>query len=88
MGIALMKQNDDVTYNLKYYFCDSNADISSLPTNCAPGSRAICGTGELYMLSTGKEWKQFFTAPNPGDMDCDCLDDIVMISAGQIQSLF
>lgn len=40
-------------------YVDSAAEISSLSTDYAPGSKAIAvGSGTTYILAPGKEWRE------------------------------
>ena len=40
-----------------YFICDSDDDISHLPTTLGVGSRAmVIPTGQIYMLSPSKVW--------------------------------
>lgn len=55
---SLIKQNDDVTYNLRDYTCDTENDVRFVPTNCAPGSSLlVIETGNMYLLNTSLTWE-------------------------------
>lgn len=55
--IGIMKTNGHVTYNLKEFVVDAEADIKLLPLDCAMGSTAfVIDTGDVYMLNGKKEW--------------------------------
>lgn len=53
-----IKRDNEVTYNVNEYICDSVADLDSLP-RCAPGSTAIileAGNAAVYMKNTEGKW--------------------------------
>jgi hypothetical protein len=55
---SMVKRDDDVTYNVNEYICDSVADLDSLP-RCAPGSSAVVlepGNVAIYMKNTEGKW--------------------------------
>lgn len=55
---SLIKQNDDITYNLREYVCDTEEDIASLPRNCAPGSSAfVLATSTFQFLNSFQVWE-------------------------------
>ena len=55
--VGIRKTNGHVTYNLKEFVVDTEADIELLPLDCAMGSSAfVINTGEVYMLNGKKEW--------------------------------
>lgn len=63
MGYTLTKIGKDYNYELKEFFCDSEADIETLPTaategpeHCSPGSKAVLANGEEYFLNTSNNW--------------------------------
>lgn len=59
MGYSLIKQDNDVAYNIREFMCDSPSDLVNLPTDAAPGSTCIViSSSTVYMLNTNKEWKE------------------------------
>ena len=55
---SIIKQSDDIAYNVNEYICESVADLDSLP-RCAPGSTAIIienGSHSVYMKSVEGKW--------------------------------
>ena len=49
------------------FFCDTDADIANLPTDCPAGSRAIVAkNGNLYLLDSLGTWN-----PMPGNVEED-----------------
>lgn len=55
---SMIKQNDDVVYNVNEYICESVADLDSL-SRCAPGSTAIIlepGNTTMYMKNVDGKW--------------------------------
>ena len=55
---SMIKRDDNVTYNVNEYMCDTIADLDSLP-RCAPGSTAIIleeGNAVVYMKNTEGKW--------------------------------
>ena len=55
--IGLMKDNGRPVYDLKEFVADAEADVASLPKNCAMGSTCfVIATGEVYMLNGEKVW--------------------------------
>ena len=56
---SMVKRDDDVTYNVNEYICDSVADLDSLPPHCAPGSSAMIlepGNVTIYIKNTEGKW--------------------------------
>lgn len=55
---SMIKRDDNVTYNVNEYMCDSVIDLDSLP-RCASGSTAIVlqeGNAVVYMKNTEGKW--------------------------------
>lgn len=55
---AIIKHDDNVSYNINEYICDSMSDLDSLP-RCAPGSTAIVleyGNATVFMKNTEGKW--------------------------------
>ena len=55
---SMIKRDDNVTYNVNEYVCDTIIDLDSLP-RCAPGSTAIIleeGNAVVYMKNTEGKW--------------------------------
>ena len=55
---SMIKRDDNVTYNVNEYICDTIIDLDSLP-RCAPGSIAIIleeGNALVYMKNTEGKW--------------------------------
>lgn len=55
---SIIKRDDNVSYNVNEYVCDSVADLDSLP-RCSSGSTAIVlsnGGVEVYMKNTEGKW--------------------------------
>ena len=55
---SIIKQSDDIAYNVNEYICESVADLDSL-SRCAPGSTAIIienGSYSVYMKSVEGKW--------------------------------
>lgn len=55
---AIIKRDDNVTYNVNEYMCDSVSDLDSLP-RCSPGSIAIVvetGNAMVFMKNTEGKW--------------------------------
>ena len=55
---SMIKRDDDTTYNVNEYICDTVADLDSLP-RCAPGSSAVVlepGNVAIYMKNTEGKW--------------------------------
>lgn len=54
-----IKQDNNVSYNVNQYVCDTVADLDSLP-RCSPGSVAIVleepGNATVYMKNTKGKW--------------------------------
>lgn len=62
MGCKLITRNN-TTYtklNAQEYIVDTDADIESLPQDCAVGSTAIViESGRIFMVNSCGEWKPF-----------------------------
>ena len=64
MNYSITKQDSQETYGYKEYFCATEADVASVPTDGIPGSELIVREGpEIYFLeidkTTGqKVWKK------------------------------
>ena len=55
---AIIKRDDNITYNVNEYMCDTIADVDPLP-KCAPGSTAIVleeGNVTVFMKNTEGKW--------------------------------
>lgn len=53
----VIKQDNNIMYNIREYACDTPDDIENLPTNIEMGSICIViSTSEVYMLNSAKEW--------------------------------
>lgn len=55
---AIVKRDQDVSYGVNEYVCDTLADLGSLP-KCEPGSSAIVleeGQVSVYMKNTLGKW--------------------------------
>lgn len=55
---AIVKRDQDVSYGVNEYVCDTLADLDSLP-KCEPGSSAIVleeGQVSVYMKNTLGKW--------------------------------
>lgn len=55
---SVIKHDDNVTYNVNHYVCDSVDDLDSLP-RCASGSIAIVlepGNTAVYMKNAEGKW--------------------------------
>lgn len=55
--IGLMKVNGRPVYDFKEFVADAEADVASLPKDCAMGSTCfVIATGEVYILNGEKVW--------------------------------
>ena len=55
MAFSTIREGADKYYE---FICDEKADISTLPTDCTPGSVAFVIEGSVcYMLNNQKTWK-------------------------------
>ena len=55
--IGLMKDSGRSVYDLKEFVADAEADVASLPRDCAMGSTCfVIESGEAYMLNGEKVW--------------------------------
>lgn len=55
--ISIIKNAEDVQYNVVELACDTAAEVASAPTNYAPGSTLfVIATSEVYMLNASKVW--------------------------------
>lgn len=58
MMYSTIKRDDNVTYGVNEYVCDSVADLDSLP-KCSPGSTAVIlepGNTAVYMKNSEGKW--------------------------------
>ena len=52
--------NGKPVYGIYDYVCDTQEDLSFLPTGCAPGSLAyVIETGNIYVMNSLKKWVEF-----------------------------
>ena len=55
MAYSITEQSGQSTYNVVEYVVNTDADVASVPTDAASGSRIIVmGSGSVYMLSVVK----------------------------------
>lgn len=55
--LSLYANSNDILYGIKKYVADTEADITSLPTNIKPGSMVfVIGSGNCYMLGSSGTW--------------------------------
>lgn len=56
--VYITKNNDKTASYVMEYVADEEADVSNLPTDCAPGSSCIViESSNVYMLNNKGEWK-------------------------------
>ena len=56
MSYTILAYDDSKIYSLSRFLVDSSSDIKDLPSNCAPGSKAIvANTGDIYLLNNQNE---------------------------------
>ena len=58
MMYSTIRRDDNVSYGVNEYVCDSVADLDSLP-KCSPGSTAIVlepGNTGVYMKNSEGKW--------------------------------
>lgn len=57
MAFSLIGQGHKPNTMWLTFFCDTDADIDNLPTDCPAGSRAIVAqNGNLYILGLNGTW--------------------------------
>lgn len=61
MGYRVTKIGNDYNYPVQEFFCDTEADIATLPNSktdqkCFAGSKAIVANGKEYRLNTEDKW--------------------------------
>lgn len=50
-------QSNKSMYGVNRYIADTESDVSSLPSNCAPGSSClVAASGNTYIFNNSKEW--------------------------------
>ena len=55
--ISIIKNQEDVQYNLMELACDTPADVETASTDYAPGSTLfVMSTTDVYMLNSEKTW--------------------------------
>ena len=55
--ISIIKNGEDVLYNVMELTCDTVADIATAPTTYRPGSTIfVIETSDVYMLNGDKVW--------------------------------
>lgn len=55
--ISIIKNAEDVQYNVVELACDTAAEVANAPTNYAPGSTLfVIATSDVYMLNASKVW--------------------------------
>lgn len=65
--MAVKQLSDDRDFDWEEYVIDSPEDAVNLPTTCGWGSTAICiSSGDIYILSSNKEWTLFTINDNSG----------------------
>ena len=67
MAFSIIEQGHKPNKIWQTFFCDTDADIDNLPTDCPAGSRAIVAkNGNLYLLDSLGTWN-----PMPGNVEED-----------------
>ena len=57
---SIIKQNDNNSYGLNQYVCDTEEDVQNLPTNIKIHSIAlVINSGRIYILNGEKKWVKF-----------------------------
>lgn len=55
--VSLTHMSGKEVKELREFVCDTDQDIATLPTDCAPGSTAIViENGSVYMMNSKGEW--------------------------------
>ena len=56
MSYTILAYDDSKIYNLSRFLVDKASDIKDLPTDCAPGSKAIVAeNGSVFLLNNNHE---------------------------------
>lgn len=50
------ESQDDYTYE---YLCDTEEDVSNLPTCCTGSTALVCDTGNVYIVNASGQWVKF-----------------------------
>lgn len=54
----IIKNGEDVAYNVVELVCDTTAEVAQIPTTYAVGSTLfVIENATAYMLNSNKEWK-------------------------------
>lgn len=55
--IKMTETNGNIQYDVNSYVCDTEDDVTLLPTKVSMGSTAfVIETSNIYMLNSNKEW--------------------------------
>ena len=70
-------------YGTKHFGCDTESEVSSLPTDCAMGSTAfVIETSKHYMLNGQGKWIAITAASGGGSTPSP--DDTIIYDGGEI----
>lgn len=76
MSYTILAYDDSKIYNLSRFLVDTASDMKSLPTDCAPGSKAIVAeNGSVFLLNNNHEWKKQ-TFNGGGDSQNDIVEEL------------
>ena len=65
---TVASKNNTVRYNLTQFVCNTENDITVVPTTVAPGSTLFCiESSNTYMLNTNREWVKISANNGIGD---------------------
>lgn len=55
--VSIVKNGEDVLYDVMELVCDTEADVATAPTSYRPGSTLfVIDTGNVYLLNSMKTW--------------------------------
>jgi hypothetical protein len=59
MALIITTNSGEINKYVQEYFVDNVADISTLPIDIHPGSKAtVVTTGDIYILNSNYEWNK------------------------------
>lgn len=80
MGISIISNSGIKTYGIKHFIVDTEAEVNTVSTDCAPGSTIfILETSQSYMLNTKHKWisVNLNSAGGNSSSDLDNTDTII-----------
>ena len=86
---TVASKNDIARYNLTQFVCNTENDITVVPTTVAPGSTLFCiESSNTYMLNTNREWVKISANNAEGGSSEGAIPEEAFTLSGDISYMF